>query len=71
MGLDSEFWPFRMRGRLGSYFEPSRNHGVGGRLHGTLGADLRLFQLIWQWRLGVACDLAQRYLNSTLSIGLW
>lgn len=71
VGLDSEFWPFRMRGRLGSYFEPSRNRGVGGRLHGTLGADLRLFQLIWQWRLGVACDLAQRYLNSTLSIGLW
>jgi hypothetical protein len=51
---------------------------VGYRVHGTLGADVRLFS--WDFfglideftlRAGAAADVAERYLNAGVGIGLW
>jgi hypothetical protein len=71
VGIDSEFVPDRLRGRMGFYLEPSRFSGIEGRTHITGGLDLRLFQLIWDWRFTFGFDLAERYGNGVLSVGLW
>ena len=71
LGAESEFWPNQMRGRIGSYYEPSRFDASSGRIHGTVGFDLRLFQLIWVWRLSGVFDYARDYRNPGVSIGFW
>ena len=71
LGAESEFWENRMVGRVGSYYEPSRFSGEHGRLHGTVGFDLRLFQLIWMWKMTAALDVARQYQNLSLSVGFW
>lgn len=81
MGADYEWKPgwFRIRG--GTYWEPSRfkdaekNH-VEGRLHLTVGFDVRIWSFeFWddrhRLRLSLTGDGAERYGNAALSIGFW
>ena len=76
LGAEAELLPGRLRVRLGSYWEPGRIEGRDGRLHGTTGAELRLFGFSFREkerrvRLALAADIAQRYQNIALSIGFW
>ncbi|HSI03749.1 MAG TPA: hypothetical protein VLC93_04705 [Myxococcota bacterium] len=71
VGAESEFWPNQMRGRIGSYYEPSRFDAADGRIHGTIGFDFRLLELIWVWRLSGVFDYARDYRNLGVSIGFW
>lgn len=75
-GAEYEWLPGRLRIRGGSYWEPGRFVGVPGRLHGTFGIEVRVFQF-WFWgtlrrgRISLTTDFAQRYRNGGLSIGFW
>ena len=75
-GVEYEWVPGRFRIRGGSYWEPGRFVGVSGRLHATLGLELRVFQF-WFWgsqrrgRLSLTSDVARQYGNGGLSIGFW
>lgn len=69
-GIEGELIDGILKGRLGGYFEPSRFENVG-RIHGTAGFDLFLFQLYWDWKAAAAIDLARNYSNIVLSIGFW
>ncbi|HEX2679080.1 MAG TPA: hypothetical protein VHM19_20665, partial [Polyangiales bacterium] len=64
--------------RAGTYFEPSRFDSAGYRVHATTGFDVRLFT----WDLfglvddftvlfGASADVAERYLNVGVGLGLW
>jgi hypothetical protein len=77
-GIEGEPIAYWVQMRAGTYLEPSRFAGVGYRVHGTLGADVRLFS--WDFfglldeftlRAGAAADVAERYLNAGVGIGLW
>jgi hypothetical protein len=74
-GLDYEWKPGKLRVRAGAYWEPGRFEGVGGRLHTTFGADLRVLQFRFfgprRVRLSLTGDLASRYRNLGLAIGFW
>jgi hypothetical protein len=74
-GLEYEWKPGKLRVRLGGYWEPGRFEGVGGRLHTTFGADLRVLQFRFfgrrRARLSVTGDFASRYSNLGFAIGLW
>lgn len=74
-GVEYEWLPGRLRLRAGSYWEPERFDNVGGRLHGTFGTEVRVFEFyLWGYRrgkIGLTADLATRYRNIGLSIGLW
>jgi hypothetical protein len=75
-GAEYEWLPGRLRLRAGSYWEPGRYDGVGGRLHGTFGVEVRVLQF-WFWgarrrgRLSLTADVASLYRNIALSIGFW
>jgi len=71
-GVERDLFPTRLRVRGGAYLEPARFEGVDARPHLTGGADLRLFHL-WGYdlRLSVVFDVARRYNNTALSVGLW
>lgn len=78
VGLEGEPIPDRFRLRFGSYLEPSLFDGGSARQHFTFGGDLKL--LTWDffgilepttWQLSLATDLAPRYSNWGLSIGVW
>ena len=71
LGIDSEPLPDRLQWRLGFYWEPTRFYRVSGRTHLTSGFDLRLFELVWMWRAGVAVDLSREYSNLIFSFGFW
>jgi hypothetical protein len=74
-GAELEWLPGRLRVRAGSYWEPGRFEGVGGRLHGTFGVDVRAFEFrlfgLRRGRISGTADLAARYRNLALSIGFW
>lgn len=75
-GAEYEWLPGRLRVRGGSYWEPGRFEDVDGRLHGTLGVEVALFQMrFWRWtyrpRLSATGDVATQYVNFGLSIGFW
>jgi len=74
-GVDYEWLPGRLRVRGGSYWEPGRFDGVGGRLHATFGGDVRVFEFhAWglrRGRLSITSDAAARYRNFAVSIGFW
>ena len=64
--------------RAGTYLEPSRFADVSYRVHATTGFDVRLFT----WDLfgllndftvlfGASADVAERYLNVGVGLGLW
>ncbi|HEY5924562.1 MAG TPA: hypothetical protein VIV11_22945 [Kofleriaceae bacterium] len=75
-GVEYEWLPGRLRIRGGSYWEPGRFVGVSGRLHGTFGIEVRVFQF-WFWgtlrrgRISLTTDFAERYRNGGLSVGFW
>ena len=76
LGAEGELLPGRLRVRAGGYWEPERIEGRGGRVHGTTGAELRLFRFsFWEKerrvRLALAADVAEQYANIALSIGFW
>ncbi len=75
-GAEHEWIPGRLRVRAGSYWEPGRLAGPGGRLHGTLGVEAAVFGLkVWRWfyrvRLSLTADVAARYGNGGISVGFW
>jgi hypothetical protein len=64
--------------RAGSYLEPSRFEGGTYRVHATAGMNVRLFSwtlfgLLEEFTLsgGAFADVAERYLNAGLGVGLW
>jgi len=74
-GAEYEWLPGRLRVRGGSYWEPGRFDGVSGRLHGTFGIEVRVFEF-YAWgrrrgRITLTGDLASRYNNLGISIGFW
>lgn len=78
LGIEGEPIADWLMMRAGTYLEPSRFAGVGYRAHGTLGFDLRLFswdlfELLDEFTLcaGAYADVAERYLNLGVSVGLW
>lgn len=75
-GAEYEWLPGRLRVRGGSYWEPGRFVAVSGRLHVTLGVEVRVFQFhLWgkprRGRISVTADAAERYANGGVSIGFW
>ncbi len=77
-GLEGEPFIDRFRLRFGSYLEPSLFDGGSTRQHFTFGGDLKLFE--WNffgilaktmWQLSFATDLAPRYTNWGISLGVW
>ncbi|HWU86069.1 MAG TPA: hypothetical protein VN253_02295 [Kofleriaceae bacterium] len=74
-GAEYEWLPGRLRVRAGSYWEPGRFDGVGGRIHATFGVDVRVLELhlfgLRRVRISGTADLATRYRNLAVSIGFW
>lgn len=74
-GAEYEWLPGRLRVRAGSYWEPARFEGIGGRVHATFGADLRVFEFDLygrrRGRIGATGDIASRYRNIAVSVGFW
>jgi hypothetical protein len=74
-GADVEAVPGRLRLRAGSYWEPERFDGVPGRLHGTFGIDLRVFEIEFfgprRGRISALGDVASQYRNVGVAIGFW
>lgn len=68
IGVESEVLPNLLRLRAGTYYEPTRFRTSEGRLHGTLGLDVRLFQWnvagLWpdwyEWRAGGVIDVDRK-----------
>lgn len=79
LGAEAEVLPTRLQVRAGSYLEPSRFRGIDPRVHGTFGADVRLFE--WtvfglfddgtRWRAGGSLDATARYFGWGLTVGVW
>ena len=70
MGAESEVMPNRLQVRTGAYFEPSRFANSVGRMHWTIGGDVRVTAW-WDWRINFMADLAPAYQNYALGFGLW
>jgi hypothetical protein len=75
LGAEYEWLPGRLRVRAGSYYEPARFADVSGRIHGTVGVDVRVFEFhLWgrrRGRIGGTLDVASRYRNIAASVGFW
>jgi hypothetical protein len=78
VGIEAEPIPNYLKGRIGSYLEPSRFDGIAARQHFTTGFDVKLFR--WEgfglfpgqvWRISGVADLAPRYTDWGLSVGAW
>ncbi|AKF85105.1 hypothetical protein MFUL124B02_09400 [Myxococcus fulvus 124B02] len=79
IGAELEPLDNRLQLRAGSYLEPSRFDAVGPRLHGTVGAEVRLFQ--WSlfglmspdtsWRVSGFADVSRRYFAWGIGAGTW
>lgn len=77
-GAEGEPIENRLKLRVGTYLEPSRFAGGTARVHATLGTDIKLFSwdifgLVspFDLRIGGAVDVAVRYVNYGISIGVW
>ncbi|MDB4944158.1 MAG: hypothetical protein JWP97_3692 [Labilithrix sp.] len=77
-GVESEPIPNLIRGRAGTYLEPSRFSDASHRQHFTFGGDVRLFS--WDvfgllpkvtWRTSAFLDIAPRYQNFGITVGPW
>jgi hypothetical protein len=77
-GIEGEPVADWVKMRAGTYLEPSRFERVSYRAHATTGFDVRLFT----WDLfglvndftvlfGASADVAERYLNVGVGLGLW
>jgi hypothetical protein len=76
VGAEYEWVPGWLRVRGGAYWEPNRFDDVTGRLHVTLGLDVRFWSFsLWgspyRLRASLAGDGARRYGNTVLSLGFW
>jgi hypothetical protein len=81
LAIETESVPNWLRLRAGSYHEPTRfpSNREGGRLHGTLGFDAKLFPfdafgLFHEgtvWRAGGSLDAARNYFGWSVAIGVW
>lgn len=79
LGLEAEPVGGWLQVRVGSYLEPARLSGSRPRPHGTAGFDLKV--LPWDvfglydegtwWSVGAVVDLAERYRNLALRVGVW
>lgn len=71
-GVESEILQNRMKVRGGTYLEPSRFQRSYYRPHGTMGFDVRLFDL-WRWsfRGTATVDVAPRFFDWGAAIGIW
>jgi hypothetical protein len=78
VGIEAEPIPNYLKGRIGSYLEPSRFEGVAARQHFTTGFDVKLFR--WEgfglfpgqvWRISGVADVAPRYTDWGFSVGAW
>jgi hypothetical protein len=77
-GVEGEPLRDRIIVRGGTYVEPSRYEGAAPRQHFTFGGDVRLLPLdFWglfpdaEWKVSVLLDIAPRYTNGGIGIGLW
>ncbi|MFT3915064.1 MAG: hypothetical protein QM704_13370 [Anaeromyxobacteraceae bacterium] len=70
VGVEWEAWRRWIRGRAGSYLEPSRS-GAGPRLHGAGGFEVRIPCWPWDLQAGAYADVARLYRNVTVSLGFW
>ena len=76
LGLEAEVIPGWLRLRAGSYWEADRFEDVSRRLHGSAGAEVRIFafDLAGAERrvsVSLAADLARHYTNAGFSLGFW
>lgn len=76
LGAEYEWLPGRLRVRGGTYWEPGRVSGVDGRLHATVGMDVRVYSFCllgsrFRARLSLTADYARHYGNTGISLGLW
>lgn len=76
VGAEYEWVPGWFRVRGGAYWEPNRFDDVSGRLHVTMGFDVRFWSFsLWgsryRLRASLAGDGARRYGNTVLSLGFW
>lgn len=79
IAAESEVWPTHIKVRAGTYYEPTRFRTTDGRLHGTFGFDIRLFNWdvfrIWPedylWQISAAVDLSRDYQAFSTGIGGW
>jgi len=75
-GAEYEWIPGWLRVRGGAYWEPGRFDDMSGRLHVTMGFDVRFWSFsLWgsryRLRASLAGDGARRYGNTVLSLGFW
>lgn len=77
-GAEATVWDGRLRARGGFYWEPGRFAETPGRLHTTLGADVRVrlrvrsrvsFPL--DFRITPAVDAAPGYVRTGFGVGVW
>lgn len=71
LGVEHESWPGRLRTRLGTFLEPSPFEDRLLRPHLTGGFELFLFRYLEDWAVSFSFDLAARYSDFGISIGLW
>lgn len=72
LGGEGEVVHHRLRARFGTYFEPIRVAGEAPfRLHLTGGLELRLFELLFDWKATLGFDLAPGWENFTIGVGFW
>jgi len=79
IGVEAPIFPTWLKGRAGSYLEPTRFETSDLRMHATLGLDIRL--AVWNvfglwpdnymWRLGLGGDVARDYFTWGLTIAGW
>lgn len=79
VGYETEFWPRRMKGRFGTYVEPSRFEATAARVHFTFGLDINVLRWnvfgLWpddyRWQISASFDVAAEYSAVSLGIGGW
>ena len=72
MGAEGEVVDNRLRARFGTYFEPIRVADEPAyRLHITGGVELRLIELLFDWKLNVSFDLSSGWQNFSFGVGIW
>jgi hypothetical protein len=72
LGGEGEVVDNRLRARFGTYLEPLRVVDEPAfRIHLTGGAELRLFELLFDWKLNVSFDFSPGWRNFSFGIGIW
>jgi hypothetical protein len=76
VGAEYEWIPGWLRVRGGAYWEPGRFDDMTGRVHVTMGLDVRFWSFsLWgsryRLRASLAGDGARSYGNTLLSLGFW